>query len=586
MKSVYTILLICCISSLLLSQELLVQKPILTNSNSNEWGTDNVILNNEPIGNMYGIQLSNGDIVLAVNDTLSTTNLGLVILKSTNTGLTWNAIGGITYRGKYEDIKLIKSSLDSVYCFFRIGFNIYSWNINTPSINEFMTGGYRTFDVDISSTNSIYIVLDSLATNHILRYTSINGGYNWSSRGNITSSGCLPKWNKSLSGDTLFLNYYGPVLADTPTSVLRVARYRETGPGTLASSGFQDLATSNLPKLEYKTVANNGIVWFIYTVLDTKSEIWARQSTDGGVIYGTAFRVNENETVNQSWFDIKSKQPVGTGFNLTYYSDSSQTGTATALTDKILFGTAQQSGTSFAPFVQVNDNPAYLSASNCKPVLVELPFSQNTGIAWVGETPAGKKIFWDTFLAIPVELISFTAVSHPNKTILNWSTATETNNQGFEIEKKLNNSWVKIGFVKGIGSSAQQNSYTFIDTEPASGTVFYRLKQIDFDGQSEYSNEIEVTGDLPDKFNLSQNFPNPFNPSTVINYQLPVDSKVTLKLFDILGKEVATLIDEQKEAGSHNYMLSSADFQLTSGIYFYQLKAGDFTATKKLILMK
>ena len=407
MKLFYTFFIVCVFSIFTLAQNIQVQKPIFPPNNLNQWGEDNIVLNNEPAGSLSGIQKADGDIYIAVADTISTTNLGLIIRKSTNNGLTWSTIGGVNSRGKYGNIKLIKSSLDSIYCFFQVDYKIYSWNVNSTTINPFLLNNYRTFDVDITSSNSIYIIVDSLQNNTLVRYSSVNAGYNWKNRGSISTSSAMPKLTKSLTGDTLFLNYYGPPLADTATSILRVARYRELAPGTISSAGFQDLATTTLPKYEYKTAVSNGVVWFIYTVNDTKSEIWARQSIDGGTTYGSAFKINSMETVNNYWFDIKAKHPDVGGFDFVYYSDSTQTGLPTIETDKILFGTTQQTASSFPVFNTINNIPAVFSATNYSPVIIEMPVSNNTGVVWVGESAEGKKVYWDSFMSVPVELISF-----------------------------------------------------------------------------------------------------------------------------------------------------------------------------------
>jgi hypothetical protein len=118
----------------------------------------------------------------------------------------------------------------------------------------------------------------------------------------------------------------------------------------------------------------------------------------------------------------------------------------------------------------------------------------------------------------------------------------------------------------------------------ASGKVQYRLKQIDFDGQFEYSTVIEVDAGLPKEFALAQNYPNPFNPTTVINYQLPVAGNVSLKVYDVLGKEVMTLVNGRQEAGDYNVSLNAAS--LSSGVYFYRLQSGNFVQTKKMMLVK
>lgn len=190
-------------------------------------------------------------------------------------------------------------------------------------------------------------------------------------------------------------------------------------------------------------------------------------------------------------------------------------------------------------------------------------------------------------LVVPVELTSFIATIIEDGVNLTWLTATETNNRGFSIERKsAKESWMSIGFVEGNGTKTEAQTYHFTDCKFSnSGKYYYRLKQIDYDGTFTYSSEITVEVNfIPSDFSLFQNFPNPFNPSTKINYQIPIDTKVTIKLFDVIGNEVITLVDENKSAGSYEVNLDAANLQ--SGIYFYRLHAGKFTAAKKLILLK
>ncbi|MDP2366534.1 MAG: YCF48-related protein [Ignavibacteria bacterium] len=186
---------------------------------------------------------------------------------------------------------------------------------------------------------------------------------------------------------------------------------------------------------------------------------------------------------------------------------------------------------------------------------------------------------------LPVELLSFTANVIDNRVLLNWQTATEVNNYGFEIARKTDKAnWDNIGFVAGHGTTTSFKSYLFADNTPKSGTKnIYRLKQIDLDGNYEFSSEIEIEI-LPSKFNLYQNYPNPFNPKTKIKYQLPIESKVVIKIYNILGAEVFELINERKEAGI--YEIDFTADVLSSGTYIYTIVADNFTLSKKMILLK
>ena len=195
--------------------------------------------------------------------------------------------------------------------------------------------------------------------------------------------------------------------------------------------------------------------------------------------------------------------------------------------------------------------------------------------------------------AVPVELSSFTAAALNGNVMLNWTTATETNNKGFEIQRagKKNNEteWKKIGFVDGGGTTSKPVSYNFSDNDVSSGQYKYRLKQIDFSGSFEYSNEVETEVSTPAEFSLKQNYPNPFNPSTKISFSLPVNSRVSLNVFNVLGQKVASLINGNISAGEKEITFDAS--RLTSGIYFYRLDAVSvegkkFSSTKKMILTK
>jgi photosystem II stability/assembly factor-like uncharacterized protein len=185
---------------------------------------------------------------------------------------------------------------------------------------------------------------------------------------------------------------------------------------------------------------------------------------------------------------------------------------------------------------------------------------------------------------LPVELSSFTALSKSDQIILKWETKTETNNYGFDIEKKTNDTWQKIGFVDGNGNSGSPKEYSFTDNKLIGATKFqYRLKQIDNDGKYEYSAVVEVNV-VPTEYALYQNYPNPFNPTTTIRYQLPKESKVVIKIYNILGSEVMDLVNEQKVAGI--YVAEFNAETLSSGTYIYRIIADSFIETKKMILIK
>ncbi len=193
---------------------------------------------------------------------------------------------------------------------------------------------------------------------------------------------------------------------------------------------------------------------------------------------------------------------------------------------------------------------------------------------------------------VPVELTSFEASADNGSVFLKWKTVTEKNNSGFDVERKSgtdegqngNAGWVKIGFVEGQGTAAEENSYSFVDREVSSGQYGYRLKQVDFDGSFKYSDALQVSVSNPEKFSLEQNYPNPFNPVTQIEYSITDDVFVTLKVYNPLGEEVVSLVNGMVKAGSHRVTFDAAG--MSSGVYYYRIEAGENTMVKKMILMR
>ena len=481
------------------AQEVKIENAIPTGINTVQsplWGNDVVISNFEPIGPITAIKAASGTIYVAINDTLSTANLGLIIMQSTNDGNTWSLYPqGINLRTQYTKLKLISAggAADSIYLFMQIGSTVYSWNFRNQTLNTAAYGGVlSTFDVVGATNGSLYYFFDSIPT-AVRRYGSINGGATWINRGLVASTGVKPKI-ATQTGDTIILNYYGPVLADTTTSILRAARYRQTAPGTLSSSGFQDVVTDIVPKNEFKSVMFNGIVWFVYTTGTTGAiDIKGKISTNAGANYDAAIDIAANPNVDEYWFDLNFFP--GGGFDLSYYSDSLQAGAPTNNTDKMMYRYALVGGTSFSVPTQISSNPPSWSDKGYKPVICEIPPS-DLGIVWVGVNAGVRKLYWDRYSA-----------------------------------------------VTNVGNN-----------------------------------------ETPVNYSLSQNYPNPFNPTTKINFNLAKNGFVTLKVYNILGKEVAKLVSGNYNAGSYSIDFNAS--KLSSGAYFYSIEVNGFKDIKKMMLVK
>ena len=215
----------------------------------------------------------------------------------------------------------------------------------------------------------------------------------------------------------------------------------------------------------------------------------------------------------------------------------------------------------------------------------------NTGIFSATGNSVNESYNGTGDILLPVELISFSALVNSDNVNLNWKTATEVNNNGFEVQREVRNQnseagsqWEKIGFVHGHGNSNSPKEYSFTDKNLTGGTNFvYRLKQIDNDGQYQYSKEVEVKV-VPKDINLLQNYPNPFNPVTEIKFTLPEAARVTLRVYNIIGQEVASLLNGIEEAGFHSAKFEGSN--LPSGTYIYRLQTGSVVQTKKMLLLK
>ena len=189
---------------------------------------------------------------------------------------------------------------------------------------------------------------------------------------------------------------------------------------------------------------------------------------------------------------------------------------------------------------------------------------------------------------VPVELTSFTASPLNDEVGLKWTTATETNNRGFEIERTTANSktqtWEKIGYLAGFGTTTEPKLYSFVDTKLDAGSYTYRLKQVDFDGTYTYSNEVNVDVETPLHYTLEQNYPNPFNPSTTIKYSISEDGFVKLGVFNMLGEEIVSMVNNVQKAGRYQVAFDASN--LASGVYLYRLETQNYLSIKKMLLIK
>ncbi|MCX7833737.1 MAG: T9SS type A sorting domain-containing protein [Ignavibacteria bacterium] len=479
------------------------EKPIPYIGNSADWGNDLLVSPTEPFGRFSSVyRLTNTTVYIAIPDTNIVSGKCVVVLKSSNNGLNWVIHGSVSPAAVIPKVKMLRSA-DSVYCFFLFGTSVYCWNVLSNSLNQFTAyTNLRDFDVTISSTGSLYLIIDLHTSNQVYIYGSNTGGFSWGSSIYLSSAAAHPKIAMSGSGDTALINYYGPVAADTLTSAIRNVRYRETSPGTLAITGsFTTPIAAGTVKDQFQGVINMGRAWIFYTTGTTGNiDLNCVASTDNGTNYGSPVTIHPLPGRDEYWFDVKYYNVAGGGIDVIYYSDSLQSGPPTALSDILFFTSATNSSpTSFITPVRVSNYPIEWSARMYIPTLVEYYDAiGDAGAFYVGIDASQKKVFYD-----------------------------------------------RLGNVTRVSK-----------------------------------NETSI----PESFILEQNYPNPFNPLTTIEFSIPENTFVAIKVYDISGREVSTLVNENLQSG--RYTVSFDGSNLSSGIYFYKLITNKFTATRKMILVK
>ena len=503
MKNLFLLFLIFLTASLLKAQSPVAEiyDPPIPYYNNIDWGTDLLVSSTEPFGKHSGVyRASNTAIYVAIPDTNILAGRCIVVLRSTNDGANWSITGSITPSAIVPKTKMVGRE-DSIYCFFDYGATIYTWNIINNNLYAFTAyTGIRDFDAVISSTKSIYLIVDLQVNRDIRVYGSSTGGQTWAGAVFLTSTGAHPRFYMSGTGDTAMINYYGvSITADTISSAIRSVRYRESAPGTLAIAGsFSTPIAGGVPKSQFQAVMNCGKAWLFYTTgLTGDIDLNCMVSQDNGTTFGTPFTIGALPSRDEYWFDAKH---YNVGVDLVYYSDTLQSGPATSQTDKLFYAYAHYSTPeSFSAPNAISQKPPMWSDRGYIPTLVEYYNTGNdVGVVWVGQDGANRRVYFDRYAAV----------------------TRIPNNQNI----------------------------------------------------------------IPEDYSLGQNYPNPFNPQTKIDFAIPKNGIVSIKLYDITGKEIATILNREMSKGSYTVDFNASS--ISTGVYFYKLVSGNFTATKKMMVIK
>jgi len=455
-----------------------------------------------------------------------------VVLRTTNGGTTWTNVGGGAI------------GTNQVY-------NIYAINATTAMVLLNLTGFgqvYRTSDAGVTWTKVFEQADPAAFVNAVVMFSETNGF--------LTGDPVGGRW-------TNFKTTNGGVTWDSTGLYLPQAG-TEAGwnNGVLVKGNKLWIGTNN-SRVYYST--NAGASFTAQTMPLTNSFGIAFTSDTRGIIGGSTTGLVSTTNGGTTWTAISSLS-TGTIYSVLGYGSNWYHTRGTRIFQSVDDGATWDT--------------VYAAAAGS---FYQLAQARN-GTDFVIGVRSNGGIVKGTALGLPVELTSFKASVSNNSVVLNWSTATEINNRGFEVQRSsASGEFVAVGFVNGSGTTTEAQSYSFTD-QVSAGTYTYRLKQLDFNGEYEYSNAIEVTIETLLSYSLDQNYPNPFNPSTTLRYMTRDAGLVTLKVYNLLGNEVAALVNEQLEAGSHQVTFDASN--LSSGVYFYTLTAGSFSETRKMILMK
>jgi photosystem II stability/assembly factor-like uncharacterized protein len=452
-----------------------------------------------------------------------------VVLRTVNGGTNWANVGGAGVGS--ADVYAVYA-LDANTCWVTTspasGTYIYKTTDGGTSWTQqlFQSGGFGD-GIWFKDANNGFFYGDPVASRWTLFRTS-NGGTTWDSTGMYLASGGFAGWNNGLfvMGDKIWFGTNGTRVWHSPDF----------------GNTWQSQATTGQ--------VNSYTIWFNNANVGVTGGTNFMATTDGGALW-SALTVPGTGNISGV-----------TGEATNWYVTRQATGLYQSTDNGATWTTAYTA--TAGSFYHIN--------------------KARTGTAiWACRSNGAISKGWG--VPVPVEFTSFAATSDNGAVNLSWATATETNNKGFEVQRRMENSeYSTIAFIDGKGTTTGSNNYAYTDSKIESGKYFYRLRQIDFDGTFAYSSEVEVDVATITSFALDQNFPNPFNPSTSISYRLPEASDVVVKIYDVMGNEVATLVNGRQDAGVHQVVFDAA--KLSSGSYIYSIKAGNFSATKKMILMK
>ena len=398
-------------------------------------------------------------------------------------------------------------------------------------------------------------------------------------------------------GTTLNLVYSGAPITSLSLASFEPLTYNTTYGWQVR--GFNDTCTVSGPLWSFTTMQDPNLFqycesftdlsnWTILGPLGTTNWSAAGSSNAGGtppeLEMSWTPQFNGVSKIRSAVIPLPNNQSVGYSFNYFFDWYANPSGVVTV-------AITYDGGTTTIPLYTSTD-----PTGNVGPLVVSGNFTTPaTGtsniqveITFNGNSFNNDNVYWDEMClsyVVPVELTSFTATSNGADVELKWATATETNNQGFQVERmSVGGSFEQVGYIPGFGTTTEPKAYSFVDSKLESGNYTYRLKQIDFDGTFTYSEEVNVDIELPLEYSLEQNYPNPFNPSTMIKYSIPEDGFVKLAIYNMLGEEVAAIVNTTQKAGRYEVNFNAS--KLSSGVYVYRIEAANFTASKKLMLLK